>query len=217
MKLLIFDTETTGLPKSRTAAIDKPDNWPHIVSISWVILDDNKIVKQREYFITPDKWVIPEESIKIHGITNEIATAKGQPLQTVMMEFLGEHCDSIVAHNMNFDYNVIINAIKWDLGFDFDGFNVPMRCTMQLSRDHCKISGRFGYKVPKLKELYEFIFKRTPTESRLHGSLYDTIILAECIQHSSWLQAALGLPVSNPISGNGIHTLNFNFNETNWE
>lgn len=48
MKLLIFDTETTGLPKSRKASTEGPNNWPHIVSISWVILDSdtNKIEKQ---------------------------------------------------------------------------------------------------------------------------------------------------------------------------
>jgi DNA polymerase III epsilon subunit-like protein len=212
MKLLIFDTETTGLPNSRTPAIEKPNNWPHIVSISWVILEDNKITKQCEYIVKPKNWTIPDDSIKIHGITNEIASERGHSLQSVISEFLGQPCDLMVAHNMDFDYNVIVNAIKWDLEFDFNGFRVPTRCTMQLSKNQCKLPGRFGYKVPKLKELYEFIFKRKPNESKLHGSLYDTIILAECIQHCSWLQAALGLPVSNATLGNGIHTLNFNFN-----
>jgi DNA polymerase III epsilon subunit-like protein len=158
---------------------------------------------------------INDESIKIHGITNETARLKGVSLQDVISEFLAEHCDMMVAHNMNFDHNVIINAIKWDLGFDFKGFTIPMMCSMTASKSQCKLPGKFGYKVPKLKELYEFIFKKKPNETRLHGSLYDTLILAECIQHCSWLQAALGLPVSNPTLGNGIRTLNFNFNETN--
>ena len=216
MKILIFDTETTGLPKSRESAEKKPNNWPHIVSISWVILDNNKITKQREYIVKPENWIIPDDSINIHGITNEVAHANGYPLQTVMSEFLAEQCDLMVAHNMDFDSNVVMNAVKWDLGFDFKGFAVPMKCTMLVSKSECKIIGRFGsYKVPKLKELYEFIFKRKPNESELHGSLYDTLILAECIQHCNWLQAALGLPVTNPTLGNGIRTLNFNFNETN--
>lgn len=215
MKLLVFDTETTGLPKSRAPAIDQPNNWPHLVSISWVILDNNIITKQREYIIKPENWVIPDDSIRIHGITNELAHTRGHSLLKVMTEFMGEDCDVMVAHNMDFDYNVIMNAIKWDLEFDFKGFKIPMKCTMQLSRDYCKLPSKFGYKVPKLKELYEFIFKRKPNETKLHESLYDTIILAECIQHCSWLQAALGLPVSNHTLGNGIHTLNFNFNETN--
>ena len=219
MKLLIFDTETTGLPKSNQSALTTPNNWPHIVSISWVIIENNTIIKQRDYIIKPENWNIPEDSIKIHGITYEIACNKGHRLQTVMSEFMAEQCDAMVAHNMNFDYNVIINAIKWDLEFDFKGFNVPMRCTMILSKPQCKLPGRFGaYKTPKLKELYEFIFKRKPDENKLHGSLYDTIILTECIQHCTWLQAALGLPVSNLPLNNGIHeskTINFNFKETN--
>uniref|UniRef100_A0A6C0EQ58 Exonuclease domain-containing protein n=1 Tax=viral metagenome TaxID=1070528 RepID=A0A6C0EQ58_9ZZZZ len=219
MKLLIFDTETTGLPKSREAAINAPNNWPHLVSISWVIIENNLIAKQKDYIIKPEKWNIPEDSIKIHGITNEIASTKGHRLQTVMSEFMAEQCDMMVAYNMNFDYNVIMNAIKWDLEFDFKGFNVPMKCAMLLSKSECKLPGNFGYyKTPKLKELYEFIFKRKPNEAKLHGSLYDTLILTECIQHSTWLQAALGLPVSKPTLTNGIHesrTINFNFKETN--
>jgi len=68
MRLIIFDTETTGLPKTRDSAFKGPDNWPHLVSISWVILDtdENTIQKQRDYIIYPDSWVIPQESTKIH-------------------------------------------------------------------------------------------------------------------------------------------------------
>jgi DNA polymerase-3 subunit alpha len=219
MKLLVFDTETTGLPKSRTPALEKPDNWPHLVSISWVILEDNIIVKQRDYIIKPENWIISDDSIRIHGITNELAHGKGHSLLKVMTEFMSEQVDAMISHNINFDYNVIINAIKWDLEFDFKGFNIPLKCTMLLSKNICKLPGSFAsYKLPKLKELYEFIFKRKPNEKKLHGSLYDTIILTECIQHCNWLQAALGLPVSNHTLGNGIHenkTIRFNFNEAN--
>ena len=68
MKLLIFDTETTGLPKNRQPAERGPDNWPHIVSISWIVLDTdtNKEVKRRSYIIQPNGWHIPEESVRIH-------------------------------------------------------------------------------------------------------------------------------------------------------
>ena len=127
MKLLVFDTETTGLPKSRAPATDKPDNWPHLVSISWVILQNNLIIKQRNYIIKPENWVIPDDSIRIHGITNELAHTRGHSLLKVMTEFMGENCDVIVAHNMDFDYNVIMNDIKWDLEFDFKGFKIKIK------------------------------------------------------------------------------------------
>jgi DNA polymerase III epsilon subunit-like protein len=72
---LIFDTETTGLPKARLPSSRGPNNWPHIVSISWVILDahTNKVVDIRSFVIKPRNWTIPEDSIKIHGITQEKA------------------------------------------------------------------------------------------------------------------------------------------------
>ena len=56
MKLCIFDTETTGLPKDRNKqAIKEPNNWPHIVSISWVILDvDTNSLSVNADFISYD-------------------------------------------------------------------------------------------------------------------------------------------------------------------
>jgi len=68
---------------------------------------------------------------------------------------------------------------------------------MILSRVKCNLRGRFGLKSPKLSELYNFIFHRYPAEDKLHGALFDTLVLTQCIQDCTWLQAALGLPVSN--------------------
>jgi len=200
MKILVFDTETTGLPKSRNSAIESPNNWPHLVSISWVILDNenmNAIEKQRSYIIKPMGWTIPLESIAIHGITNEMANEKGVSLKDVMDEFIAEKPTHLIAHNLHFDYNVLVNAIKWDLKTEeWGGFNIPnFGCTMVLSRKYCILPTKYPnvYKQPKLKELYEFIFKRKPNAEKLHDSLYDTTILVECIQHCEWLQRELGL------------------------
>ena len=38
---MFFDTETTGLPKYRDQAYKAPGNWPHIVSIAWIILNSD--------------------------------------------------------------------------------------------------------------------------------------------------------------------------------
>ena len=67
MKIVIFDTETTGLPKSLEPADKSPNNWPHLVSISWVVIENTfpyAISKQRSYIIKPQNWTIPEDSIK---------------------------------------------------------------------------------------------------------------------------------------------------------
>ena len=189
MRLLIFDTETTGLPKTRSPATEGPNNWPHIVSMSWLIIDDGVIVKQRNYIVKPEGWTIPLESTKIHGITTLQAHAEGEPLLKVVSEFMSEVFDGIVAHNVDFDYNVLMNAIRWDVGMEFNGFSKPLFCTMKLSTKECGLLNGWGtLKFPSLKELYYNIFKRYPDITRLHGSLYDVTVLCECIQHCEWLQ-----------------------------
>lgn len=203
MRMLIFDTETTGLPKSRQPASSGPNIWPHIVSISWVILNDdtNVIEKQRTYIIKPINWEIPEVVVKIHGITQQKAETEGYDLSTVLGEFLAETYDMLVAHNLEFDYNVLYNAIRWDLELPFSSLSKKMCCTMELSRSICNMKTSFGKpKAPKLKELYEHVFKRSPVETSLHNSLYDVLILTEVVQHCKELRLKMNLgtiPVEN--------------------
>lgn len=203
MKLLIFDTETTGLPRSKIPANIEPNNWPHIVSISWIILDSdtNQIEKQKSYIVKPAGWTIPEDSIKIHGITQDQALAKGIELSKVIGEFLAEQSDVLVAHNLEFDINVLYNAIQWDLELPFKKLNKKMICSMELSRSICNIKSLFGKpKAPKLSELYEHVFKRTPNKESLHNSMYDVLILTEIIQHCDELRLKMNLPVKTPIN-----------------
>ena len=221
MKLLIFDTETTGLPKSRQPSTSGPNNWPHIVSISWVILnsDTNQIEKQRSYLIKPLGWDIPEESIKIHGITQQKATNEGGDLASVMGEFLAEGYDMLVAHNLEFDYNVLHNAIHWDLDLPFSSLYKKMSCTMELSRDICNLKTTFGKpKAPKLSELYEHVFKKSPNKDSLHSSIYDVLILTEIVQHCDVLRSKMNLPThtvipttQNARKANATGVLSFRF------
>jgi DNA polymerase III epsilon subunit-like protein len=222
MKLLIFDTETTGLPRIRVPAMMEPNNWPHIVSISWVILnsDTNVIEKQKSYIIKPLNWTIPEDSVKIHGITTERANAEGKQLSSVIGEFLAEPHDLLVAHNLEFDLNVIYNAIRWDLELPFKHMNKPSCCTMELSRDICNLNPIFGKpKSPKLSELYEFVFKKQPNKNSLHNSLYDTLILAEVIQHCQELRSKMNLKHSQLYQQKNVNSkadpriLSLNLNE----
>ena len=196
MKLLIFDTETTGLPKSRKPSIEGPNNWPHIVSISWVILDSisNKIEKERSYIVKPEGWVIPDDSIRIHKITNDIAEKDGVSLSKVLGEFLAETYDALVAHNMEFDYNVLDNAIRWDLDMAFNEIRKPKMCTMELSRDLCNLKSQFGKpKSPRLSELYQHAFGSAPAMDTLHNSLVDTKLLVKIIQEHKPIRVKMNL------------------------
>ena len=71
---LFFDTETTGLPTNSALSHTKIDNWPHLVSIAWILCDDNrKIHSIKKYIIKPDGWKIPSAATKVHGISTEQA------------------------------------------------------------------------------------------------------------------------------------------------
>jgi DNA polymerase-3 subunit epsilon len=207
MKVLIFDTETTGLPVDwKIPAQRQPHNWPHVVSIAWMVLDSetNKIESQKSYIIKPIGWTIPEDSTAIHGIRHSFAESYGAPLGEVIREFFETECDMYVAHNMNFDENVIMNAVYWDLNGDVYRFQSPTKCSMKLSTAMCRLPFKSGggNKPPKLSELYEHVFRRKPVLSRLHGSFYDTKILTEIIQKYQPMREALGLSVRNSSSDN---------------
>jgi len=75
MKVLVFDTETSGLPKAKLISEYTLNLWPHILQFSYVIYDTdlNDIIEINDNIVKVSKDVfIAEDSIKIHGITNEI-------------------------------------------------------------------------------------------------------------------------------------------------
>ena len=83
MKILFFDTETTGL-------ISK-NNFPYIVQFSYIIYDmDLKeiILKYDEIIQLPPTIQIPEESTKIHHITTEMSRESSVEIIDCLKEFV---------------------------------------------------------------------------------------------------------------------------------
>jgi DNA polymerase III epsilon subunit-like protein len=186
MRALFFDTVTTGLPKERNKPASLgPNNWPEPVSISWAVTDGPKIIRAKSYLIQPQGWQIPQDSIRIHGITQQMAEQDGVDLRHVMKEFVRDllHVDIILAHNLEFDKNVIIAAALYycrdDVALKWPPYEF---CTCENSRSICKLStykpsSSGFYKSPKLTELYMHAFKTSPPEILLHTSLGDVLVL----------------------------------------
>ena len=112
MRFLVFDTETTGLPKTKFISPFTLHQWPHIVQFSFIIFDSslNNIVESKDYVIkVPESILIPEESSKIHGITNQISLDKGIPIHEVLNEFFHHlrGVDTLIGHNIEFDLNMV--------------------------------------------------------------------------------------------------------------
>ena len=107
---LIFDTETTGLPKRWNAPLTDSENWPRCIQIAWQIHDaKGAIVTHKDYLIQPNNFSIPFDSEQIHGISTALASADGVPLDKVLSEFKTalETVNYVVGHNVSFDRNIM--------------------------------------------------------------------------------------------------------------
>ena len=81
---LIFDTETTGLPKRWDAPITDVDNWPRCIQIAWQLHDEmGRCIESQDYLVKPDGFNIPYDAEKIHGISTELAEEQGVSLADV--------------------------------------------------------------------------------------------------------------------------------------
>ena len=66
---LIFDTETTGLPKKWSAPLTDFDNRPSAIQVAWQVHDlSGKCISNQSYIVYPDGFTIPYDSEKIHRI-----------------------------------------------------------------------------------------------------------------------------------------------------
>lgn len=159
---LIFDTETTGLPKNFNAPLSDSDNWPRMVQIAWQLHDDEgNLVENQDYIIKPEGYDIPFNAARIHGITTKIAMEQGRDLQEVLEEFAQvlEKTKVVAGHNIVFDYN-IVGAEFLRKGMPNALEQKPSADTMILGTDYCQLGGGKNgrYKSPKLEELYEKLY-----------------------------------------------------------
>jgi DNA polymerase III epsilon subunit-like protein len=201
---IVFDTETTGLPKTKTISKDTLELWPHIVQLSFINYDADKntIMSSYDTIVKVDETVvISEESIQIHGITKEMSVEKGEEILVVFNEFFKylERGDLIVGHNVSFDLNMVhvellrliyqsenltkevIDDLENKLKLLLTYKNIY--CTMQESIELCDIKkvskyGKTSLKWPKLIELHQKLFDMTP--KNLHNSYNDILVTLRC-------------------------------------
>ena len=75
--ILIYDTETTGLPRDWNAPITDSDNWPRLVQLAWQLHDpQGKLLSRGNRIVQPDGFTIPFNSTKIHGIPRPVRKKK---------------------------------------------------------------------------------------------------------------------------------------------
>lgn len=203
MRVLVFDTETTGLPETKIINPDTLKLWPHIVEFSYIVYDtdENDIVESFDTIVkVKEDVIIPKESITLHGITNKISAKDGRDIDIVLNNFFHQlqNVDLMVGHNVSFDINMVTiellrlinddNIVKEEkMGYKqnlhfLTNFKY-IYCTLKESIILCNIKSvnKFGkeyVKFPRLNELHEKLFESTP--NKLHNSFNDILVTLRC-------------------------------------
>jgi DNA polymerase-3 subunit alpha len=180
---LIFDTETTGLPKDWKAPITDTDNWPRCIQIAWQLHDDmGQLIEARDYLVKPTGFSIPYQAEKIHGISTELALEQGEELDFVLKEFNEalEKSTFVVGQNVGFDVNVMgCEFIRAELETPMADMPVLDTCT-EVTAQLCQIPGGRGgkMKLPTLTELHKHLFGEGFGEA--HNATADVEATTRC-------------------------------------
>lgn len=138
MKVLIFDTETSGIPLYHDPSDDPRQ--PHVVEIAADLIDfdSREVIASLDCLIDNDVD-IPEDVVAIHGITRDMCAADGiSPLHAHerFVELISQ-ADEVVGHHVKFDLRMMrihgarVTGEKWECA-------VPSYCTMSGAHAHVK-------------------------------------------------------------------------------
>lgn len=180
---LIFDTETTGLPKRWDAPLTDSENWPRAVQIAWQLHDEmGQLIEHQDYLIKPDGFNVPYDAEKVHGISTDLAEAQGIPLEEVLSHFNEALAKTkfIVGQNLGFDVNIMgAEFHRTAINSDLTELPVLDTCTEKTAQ-LCQIPGGRGgkFKLPTLTELHEELFNEPFNEA--HNATADVEATTRC-------------------------------------
>lgn len=159
--IFVYDTETTGLPDWKSPS--EAEHQPHIVDLCGMLFTpEGELVDMMEALIRPDGWVIPDDVIALHGITNEFATINGVDEREALATFGKMHKRGSlrVAHNESFDARIIRIGIKRFFGDPpAERYKqMPTYCTALKSKPVCQLPPTDKMKATNFKNTF-----KTPT------------------------------------------------------
>lgn len=196
-KIMVLDTETSGIITNKKDCDD-----PYILQLSYIIIENFKILKKVDKFVKLKNNVITKEAYDIHNISFEMCKNKGVPVKDLILDLMIdiEDIDLFVGHNFKFDYDMLrietkrlVNSIDADFPMKFllvtnlnDIINISnekIYCTMKEGKPLCKLTyknkkDQLIPKKPKLSELYQYLFNKNP--KNMHNSFNDIVATLRC-------------------------------------
>ena len=180
MRILVFDTETSGLDPQ----------WNVILQLSYQIVDSDSwttIKTINHYFSWPEnKARVTQEAINVNGLTEEVLANKQlSNRKAALEEFVADKdsCDLLVAHNLEFDKKFIVASCREEgVKYASSGWSKSYD-TMKRTASFCQIPKTWGngYKWPKLTELADCLYIDYSKIS-LHDSSGDVELTKLCFE-----------------------------------
>jgi DNA polymerase III subunit epsilon len=191
--ILIFDTETTGLPECKLPSDDPRQ--PHLVELSTgLFAEDGTEIDVSSVIVRPDGWSVPPDMTAIHRITNEHAMEVGLAEAVVARGFYDTamQCTTWVAHNLHFDKRIMRIAMRRaglsrDQIAELDGLRRFDTCNgskhvTNLPPTAKMLNAGFTWpKNPKLSECMSIIFGEDHADA--HDALRDVRACARLYFH----------------------------------
>ena len=168
---MFFDTETDGNGTFRPFG-------QKVIQVSWTITTfTNRTLETFTTFVRGAAFL----KFNPNGFTMDQIDAGAEPKEVAAAfseaaERILANKGRFVAHNIDFDFSAIES-----LGLDVKRFRRRGFCTCQNSRGVCNIKnwrGK-GYKLPKMQELYNFLFPESPLQ-QTHTANDDVDMLRAC-------------------------------------
>jgi DNA polymerase III epsilon subunit-like protein len=204
-----FDTETTGLPKIWRFPVTEEEiaEYPHIVQIAYITINMNTGQMENKYNavirLGEDVYMHPSAEA-CHGISREVCEKEGIPVERALDMFMDQYYQSkmLVAHNMNFDLNLILVELeRYKRSLDpvenrrkrkyiesciedmKENRKEKFYCTMMTTISLCGLKQKMSNrpKFPKLIELFNHQFRNVEiNQEKLHDAFNDVILCILC-------------------------------------
>ena len=175
MKVIYFDTETTGLKC----------NDCQIIELAMLIVEDGKIVKEYDKFVNIG-CKLPSDIIQITGITDEMLIKEGVSEKSVAKDLKDNLTPGtwMVAHNCQFDLSFVYNLLERHYPGEAYGILESLKWldTLTVLKDRKK----YPHKLSDAVEFCEFDGDYTYynlDEISFHRAIDDTKALFE-VTHS---------------------------------
>lgn len=203
VRILFFDTKTTGLPRNYKKAEEDLDNYPHCLELGAKIIEldlndinikENVIVQDIFSLSTLIKPTRKNELITInpiaekkHGISIEECEEDGNPIDTIAYIFQGlmTSVDFIVCHNYNLQRNIMVSELL-RLGIKpISRKGCKQFCTMLYTTEILKFPPRNPernpgtFRYPLLDELYKYLKDNDISNIYEHDNALNNVLATE--------------------------------------